>query len=174
MKHILLTALALFGILSVTMAQEAPAPQNDKPRPDREEMRRKMQERMEKRLTEAAEKIRTRYDKDDDGKLDDTELAEMKKEFELAREVFPLAQSYVIIGKLDKDNDLILSKEELADAPKVLRENRAQGMRGGQGMGNRPQRPRRGENGEGPGEKRPPRRNGNNENRPEPPPQDND
>ena len=134
MKRFLLTTLALFGICLTTIAQEAPNPQHEKPQrqnpQNREEMRKKMQERMEKRITEMAEKIRARYDKNQDGKLDEQELAAMKKEFELAREVFPLAQSYNIIEKLDKDNDLILSKEELADAAKVLRENRGPG-RGG-------------------------------------------
>lgn len=111
-------AAVTFGSLPL-LAETPPAPQPPQQRPAPRQMpgsnnlRQQIMQRQKERLTVATAEILKRYDKNNDGKLDEAERAVMLKEFADAQLIARLARDFALIEKIDTDKDLKLSDDEL-------------------------------------------------------------
>lgn len=135
-----LLAFACLFSLGFVFAQDAPKPAAEgdaaapQPRPEggRGQMQQRMIENMKKRLADSSADILERWDKDGDGKLSAEEFKLAEADIDEARKTVQLSRTLDILKKVDTNGDFVISDEEAAKLPEIMRSMR-QG--GGPGMG---------------------------------------
>ena len=119
----------------------------------REARQKQMEQNVLKRMQRTASELLAMYDKNQNGKLDPEERAQMEKDIEMAKKMQHILPLKEILDDLDADHDLQISDEEGAKIGEVMRRNRPRNsgnrpahggkgpQKGGPNMKNRPVRP---------------------------------
>ena len=128
------------GVCLVAVAQEQPDREAPKGRPEKGGRRPNIDQMVE-RLEREQKEVFAKYDKDQDGKLNEAERKQADEELNVneLQKKMRMARSYNLFKRLDTNGDGVISAEEKEAAAQVLMREGRNG-RGGEGRGQHPQK----------------------------------